>query len=193
MRKSTQRFTRKFSILLSAFIIISSTNTTNHEYKYIERPNHINNYLGSDANVNILKEFRKHYIVIKTEEIVPDENVFLVSAYDLSYQSTQKSRGTKGYGITSSGFDLRGHTLTSARVIATDPSIIPIGSKVRLIFKDSKYKKYDGIYTSRDIGGKIKNYKIDLFIGDFGQIKSNKFTRDFGVTICIAEIIKEDK
>ena len=193
MRKNPLKYTKLLATFISVFVLICSTNGNYVTSKDIKINNYVNNYLGSDANVNILKEFRKHYIVIKTEEIVPDENVFLVSAYDLSYQSTQKSRGTKGYGITSSGFDLRGHTLSSARTIATDLSIIPLGSKVRLIFKDSKYKRYDGIYTSRDIGGKIKNYKIDLFIGDFGQIKSNKFTRDFGVTICIAEIIKWDK
>ena len=179
MKKLTYSYARRLGIVLSAFILINSMGS-----------NHINNYVGSDANV--LKELRKQYIVVKTDKkLKPME--FIVTAYDLSYQSTQKSRGTEGYGITSSGFDLRGHTLRSARTIATDPSIIPTHSKVRLTFKDSKYKKYDGIYTSRDIGGKIKNYKIDLFIGDFGQIKSNKFTRDFGVTICIAEIIKGDK
>jgi len=191
MEKLTQKYARKFSILLSSFIIISSMDITNHEYKHIESSNHNNNYLGSDANVNILKEFRKHYIVIKTEEIMPDENAFLVSAYDLSYQSTQKSRGTKGYGITSSGFDLRGHTLRSARTIATDLSIIPLGSKVRLTFKDSKYKRYDGIYTSRDIGGKIIGRHIDLFVGDFGNRKPSKLATQFGNTECEAEIIKE--
>jgi len=188
MRKSTQRFTRKFSIILSALILISSTNITNHEYKYIERPNYINNYVGSDANV--LKELRKHYIVVKTDEkLKPME--FIVTAYDLSYQSTQKSRGTKGYGITSSGFDLGGHTLSSARTIATDLSIIPLGSKVRLIFKDSKYKRYDGIYTSRDIGGKIIGRHIDLFVGDFGNRKPSKLATQFGNTECEVEIINE--
>ena len=191
MKKSTHKYTRKLSIVLSAFIIISSTNIANHEYKYIENSNHINNYLGSDANVNILKELRKHYIVIKTEEIMPKEEIFLVSAYDLSYQSTQKSRGTKGYGITSSGFDLRGHTLRSARTIATDPSIIPTHSKVRLIFKDENYKQFDGIYISRDVGGKIIGLHIDLFVGDFKNRKPSKLATQFGNTECEVEIIKE--
>jgi len=191
MRKSTHKYTRKLSILLSAFIIISSTNTTNYEYKYIESSNHINNYLGSDANVNILKELKKHYIVINTEEIVPDEDVFLVSAYDLSYQSTQKSRSSKDYGITASGYDLRNHTLASARAIATDLDIIPLGSKVRLTFKNEKYKKYDGIYTSRDIGGKIIGRHIDLFVGDFKNRKPSKLATQFGNTECEVEIIKE--
>ena len=185
MRKSTQRFTRKFSILLSAFIIISSTNTTNHEYKYIERPNHINNYVGSDANV--LKELRKQYIVIKTDE-KPEPMEFTVTAYDLSFNSCQKSRGTKGYGITSSGYDLRGHTIDSAKTISTDPMVIQTGSKVRLTFKDSKYSGYDGIYVSRDTGSKILKNRIDLFVGD--NIWTSEQIRQFGVTQCEVEIIK---
>ena len=183
MKKLTQRYTRKFSILLSALILISSTNTTNHEYKYIERPNHINNYLGSDANV--LKELRKQYIVVDKK---PEPMEFIVTAYDLSFNSCQKSRGTEGYGITSSGYDLRGHTLSSAKVISVDPTIISLGSKVRLTFKEDKYKKYNGIYTASDVGGGIKNKKIDLFVGD--NIWSRKNIRDFGVRECVVEIIE---
>jgi len=120
---------------------------------------------------------------------VVQQRKFTITAYDLSFQSTQKSRGSKDYGITSSGYSLKGHTLTSARVIATDPKIIPTGSKVRLTFLDAKYLKYNGIYISRDQGEGIKNYHVDLFIGDY--VGSNKNARDFGVTQCELEIIKE--
>jgi len=184
MKKLTQRYTRKFSILLSALILISSTNTTNHEYKYIERPNHINNYLGSDANV--LKELRKQYIVVDKK---PEPMEFIVTAYDLSFNSCQKSRGTEGYGITSSGYDLRGHTLASARVISVDPNIIPLGSKVRLTFKEDKYKRYNSIYVAYDTGGKIIGKRLDLFVGD--NIWSSKKIKDFGVTQACVEIIKD--
>jgi len=179
MKKSTQKYARKFSILLSAFILINSMGS-----------NHINKYIGSDANV--LKELRKQYTV-KIKEDIPnpkEDDIFLVSAYNLSYQSTQKSRGSTGYGITSEGFDLRCHTLASARVIAVDPNIIPMHSKVKLTFKDVKYKKYDGIYNCLDKGGLIKGKKIDLFFGDYHG--SDKMIKDFGVTICEIEIIKED-
>ena len=63
---------RKLSILLSAFIIISSMGS-----------NHINNYKGSDANV--LKELRKQYIVTPTKkEIISEEDksIFKVTSYD---------------------------------------------------------------------------------------------------------------
>ena len=169
---------RKFSIILSAFIIISSIGS-----------NHINNYLGSDVNANVLKELRKQYIVVKTNE-KPEPMEFIVTAYDLSFNSCQKSRGSKGYGITSSGFDLRGHTLSSARIISVDPSIIPLGSKVRLTFKEDKYKKYDNIYRASDVGGGIINYKIDLFVGDFSSAKASTFAINFGVTKAYVEIIE---
>jgi len=168
---------RKISILLSAFIIINSMGS-----------NHINNYLGSDANV--LKELRKQYIVVKTYE-KPEPIEFTVTAYDLSFNSCQKSRGSKGYGITSSGYDLRGHTIYSARVISVDPSIIPLGSKVRLTFKEGKYKRYDNIYVSKDTGGAITGMRIDLFVGDFKSSKASKFAKDFGVTQAYVEIIKD--
>jgi len=129
-------------------------------------------------------EIPKSYIVKK------QSMEFLVSAYDLSYQSTNKSRSNKKYGITSSGFSLRGHTLQSARTIATDPSVIPIGSKVRLKFKDAEYKRFDGIYTSRDVGGRIFGKHIDLFVGDFGSYKPSKLATKFGNVICEVEIIK---
>ena len=165
---------RKFSILLSAFIIISSMGS-----------NHINNYLGSDANV--LKELRKQYIVVKTNE-KPEPMEFVITAYDLSFNSCGKSRSSKGYGITASGYDLRGRTLSSAKTISTDPMVIQTGSKVRLTFKDSKYSGYDGIYVSRDTGSKILKNRIDLFVGD--NIWTSEQIRQFGVTQCEVEIIK---
>ena len=175
MRKLTQRYTRKFSIVLSALILINSMGS-----------NHIINYIGSDANV--LKELRKQYIVVKTDE-KPEPMEFIVTAYDLSFNSCQKSRGTEGYGITSSGYDLRGHTIDSARVISVDPNIIPLGSKVRLTFKEDKYKKYNSSYTAYDTGGLIKNQRIDLFVGD--NVWTKKRIKDFGVTQAYVEIIKD--
>ena len=189
MRKNPLNHNKIFVTLISVFILINSTNANHIVNEDINIKNtNISNYLGSDANV--LKELRKQYIVVKTDKkLKPME--FIVTAYDLSYQSTQKSRGTKGYGITSSGFDLRGHTLRSARTIATDPSIIPTHSKVRLIFKDENYKQFDGIYISRDVGGKIIGLHIDLFVGDFKNRKPSKLATQFGNTECEVEIIKE--
>jgi len=188
MRRNSLKHNILFVSVISAFILYGSTNGNHvvNESINIKNTNHINNYKGSDANV--LKELRKQYIIVKTDE-KPEPMEFIVTAYDLSFNSCQKSRGSKGYGITSSGYDLRGHTIDSARVISTDPSIIPIGSKVRLTFKEDKYKKYDNIYTALDKGGLIKNQRIDLFVGD--NIWSKNKIKDFGVTTAYVEIIKD--
>lgn len=91
---------------------------------------------------------------------------FTVTAYDLSVQSCGKAKDHPQYGITASGESLVGHTWESAKAIATDPKVIPLGSKVEVTFIDENYSKYDGIYTSKDTGSAIKGNKIDLFYGE---------------------------
>jgi len=187
MRKNPLNRNKIFVTLISVFILINSTNANHIVNEDINiKTNKEINYIGSDANV--LKELRKQYIIVKTDE-KPELMEFTITAYDLSFNSCQKSRGSKGYGITSSGFDLRGHTIDSARVISVDPAIIPLGSKVRLTFKEDKYKRYDNIYTALDKGGLIKNQRIDLFVGD--NIWSKNRIKDFGLTQAYVEIIKD--
>ena len=189
MRRNSLKHNILFVSVISAFILYGSTNGNHVVNKDINNINYINNYVRSDV-CEVLKQMRKQYIVeVKPKEvIVEQENLFIVSAYDLSFNSCQKSRSSKGYGITASGYDLRGHTIDSAKTISTDPMVIQTGSKVRLTFKDSKYSGYDGIYVSRDTGSKILKNRIDLFVGD--NIWTSEQIRQFGVTQCEVEIIK---
>lgn len=99
---------------------------------------------------------------------------FTITAYNVSPEQCGKYEGEEGYGLTATGFDLSGHTVWSARVIAVDPNVIPLGSKVQISFNDPYMKKYDGIYTAMDTGSSIKGNKIDLFLGD-SQNESIKF------------------
>jgi len=62
-------------------------------------------------------------------------------------------------------------------------------SKVRLTFKEDKYKRYNNIYTAYDTGGKIIGKRLDLFVGD--NIWSSKKIKDFGVTQAYIEIIND--
>lgn len=96
---------------------------------------------------------------------------FIITAYD-------NSIGSQGKWVnqTATGFNLKGHSLESAKCIAVDPTIIPLGSKVQLIF-DDEYKHLNGVYIARDTGGAIKGKRIDLFMGD-GVDK--KIVNDFG-------------
>lgn len=76
--------------------------------------------------------------------------VMTASAYDLSFESCGKRPGDKYYGITASG--------TKARpgVVAVDPSVIPLGTKL--------YIKGYGFAIAEDKGGAIKGNRIDLFM-----------------------------
>lgn len=71
------------------------------------------------------------------------------SAYDLSYASTGKRPGDRGYGITASGMKAR------YGVVAVDPRVIPLGTKL--------YIEGYGNAVAGDTGGAIKGNRIDLF------------------------------
>ena len=59
-----------------------------------------------------------------------------------------------GTGVTYTGVDLRANP--ESKVIAVDPTVIPLGTKV--------YVEGYGYATAADIGGAIKGNKIDVFI-----------------------------
>ena len=104
---------------------------------------------------------------------------FLSTAYDLSVQSTGKPIGHKYYGVTSSGVSLKNHSRKSAMAIATDPKVIPTGTKVYIEFEEP-YSDFNGIYTAVDKGGAIKGKKIDLFMGDFRSNSPHPSVYQFG-------------
>lgn len=81
--------------------------------------------------------------------------VMNASAYDLSYESTGKRPGDRGYGLTASG--------TKARpgVASVDPRVIPLGTKLYIESLDGR-PDY-GYAVAEDTGGAIKGNKIDLF------------------------------
>lgn len=93
-------------------------------------------------------------------EQVKDLGIFTITAYDNSVQSQGK-----WVNQTATGFNLKGHTLETAKCIAVDPKIIPLKSKVKLTFK-APYTHLNGIYIAYDTGGAIKGRRIDLFFGD---------------------------
>ena len=78
------------------------------------------------------------------------------TAYDLSYESCGKNPGDRGYGITASG-------MRAARgVIAVDPRVIPMGSKLYIESLDGSADY--GYAIAGDKGGAIKGNRIDLFM-----------------------------
>lgn len=91
---------------------------------------------------------------------------FKTTAYDLSVQSCGKTREHPEYGITASGYSLKGMDRKKAMTIAVDPKVIPLGSKLYVEIYNPKYAHLSGVYTARDTGGLIKGRKIDIFFGE---------------------------
>lgn len=87
------------------------------------------------------------------------------TAYDLSYESCNKHPDDPAYGITANGTSLRYKSREQAMVVAADPKVYPLGSKILLIFK-GRFASYSGIYTVADTGGAITSNRIDVFIPD---------------------------
>lgn len=113
---------------------------------------------------------------------------FEITAYDLSYQSCQKTPEHPAYGITASGVSLKDHTRESAMAIAVDPSQIPLGSKVLIVFEDSSRAKYSGVYTAVDTGGAINGNRIDIFFGDEKENVSNE-ALNFGRSMAKVKVL----
>ena len=86
------------------------------------------------------------------------------SAYDLSFQSTGKRPGDRGYGITASGTTARPGT------VAVDPRVIPLGTRLYVESLDgtSDY----GFAIAEDTGGAIKGHKIDLFFHSSTDVRN---------------------
>jgi 3D (Asp-Asp-Asp) domain-containing protein len=148
----------------------------------------VNNFKIPDKFDLLHQAYIKENVENKIEE---NNNIFTITAYDLSISSCGKSRGNKGYGITKDGTNLQNHSWSSARTISSDPKLIPLGTKVELKFIDTNYKKYDGVYICRDAGSAIIQNKIDLFLGDFHNQKRSKEAINFGITQAIVTILKE--
>lgn len=102
--------------------------------------------------------------------------VFSITAYTAGYESTQKKKGEKGYGITATGT-----TVQEGRTIAADWDVLPPGSVVQI-------EGLDGTYTVEDRGGGVKGNHIDLYIAslfkaqEWGRQKRSVWVVEWGVT-----------
>lgn len=119
------------------------------------------------------------------------KGTFECTAYDLSWQSCQKAPDDPWFGITADGTSLVNKTRSEAMAIAVDPKVIPLGSRVLIIFNGSR-NKYTGIYKAVDTGGAIKGNKIDVFFGDFKEQVSKEAMR-FGRVNAEVYLLAENK
>lgn len=82
------------------------------------------------------------------------------TAYCLCEKCCGKSPSSPGYGVTASGLKIVPGT--GMKVIAVDPSIIPLGSKVYVEGLNGAWDYGNAI--AADTGGAIKSMKIDLYM-----------------------------
>jgi 3D (Asp-Asp-Asp) domain-containing protein len=120
----------------------------------------------------------------------PDYILVKATAYDLGYASCGKKQNHPAYGITASGFSLKGMYWETDKYIAVDPKVIPLGSFVEIIFQTEYHSIYSGVYKAVDTGSAIKGKRIDVFIGDFKQNKSSQEALDFGIVEAFVRVIK---
>ncbi|SOC05289.1 3D (Asp-Asp-Asp) domain-containing protein [Ureibacillus xyleni] len=108
----------------------------------------------SEENTEAIAEVEK--------EIVPEENSEEVEAasVEMTVTATAYTAYCEGCsGTTAIGIDLRANP--NQKVIAVDPNVIPLGSKV--------WVEGYGEAVAGDTGGAIKGNKIDVFIPSYDQ------------------------
>lgn len=97
--------------------------------------------------------------------------IFNVSAYSINAPDMSWSTGKTATGTQ----------VQEGRTIATDPNVIPLGSRVELMCPG--YPSVNGVYIAEDTGGAIKGNKLDLYI------HSAERAVDFGRRQCSARIL----
>ncbi len=118
---------------------------------------------------NVVKEKQDRVVAVGTKEITQvvsrgtTEASSSSDGREMYVTSTAYTAYCNGCsGITATGFDLRSNP--NAKIIAVDPSVIPLGTKV--------YVEGYGYATAADTGGAIKGNKIDVFFPSKSQAYS---------------------
>lgn len=106
----------------------------------------------------VIEKAEEKYIVSSRGQVIRYKKVLIMeaTAYDLSVGSTGKTPDHPEYGITFSG------TRARPGVVAVDPRVIPLGTKLYVESLDST-SDY-GVASAEDTGSAIKGKKIDLFM-----------------------------
>lgn len=153
LNKMTNNYTEYQELLAKA---IDEEETT----KKVITPTAVTNYTSRGTSV-------KRESSVETEEIIeeaPTEYKEVIevkaTAYCLCKKCCGKSEDNPGYGITRSGLKIVPGT--GMKVIAVDPNVIPLGSKV-YVEGVNGVKTY-GYAVAADTGSAIKNNKIDLYM-----------------------------
>jgi len=88
-------------------------------------------------------------LVTSTQRVPPQPLEFEATAYSIT-------------GTTASGMQTR------PGIVAADPAILPLGSRIRV----SGAGTYSGVYTVADTGPAVRGREIDIFIPEVGAAKT---------------------
>jgi 3D (Asp-Asp-Asp) domain-containing protein len=175
MRKSTMVSTGIIMVLLGSNIVTGMNYVidSNHYEKEILYQTKVNKYnetkkekleqiikqKESDID-NLNKSIQQHSTEIHTLEQqlenankrneLPMRQLMEISAYTAGYESTQKQKGDKGYGITASG------TYVEEGVTIACPPSLEFGTKLNI--------EGIGLRICEDRGGAIKEGHLDLYM-----------------------------
>ena len=114
---------------------------------------------------NVVQEKKDKVVAVGTKQAalqasVQPTNVSTSSGKEIYVSSTAYTSSCHGCsGVTSTGVNLKSNP--NAKIIAVDPSVIPLGSKV--------YVEGYGYATAADKGGAIKGNRIDVFFSSTNE------------------------
>jgi 3D (Asp-Asp-Asp) domain-containing protein len=130
--------------------------------------NNVNLIKSKSFEIKILREQLDNIKQQKQQQVIasrgvhsPPEMYFEVTAYTAGYESTQKRKGDKDYGLTASGTYVK-----EGRTIACPPSF-KFGTKLNI--------EGVGLRVCEDRGQAITNGKLDLYFDSLS--KANQFGR----------------
>lgn len=105
-----------------------------------------------------LQRVKQHTVKQQTKNLHHTQSASTASK-TLTAVATAYTAYCKGCsGVTATGINLRENP--NAKVIAVDPKVIPLNSKVEVVYNDQSL----GVFVAGDTGGAIKGNKIDIFM-----------------------------
>lgn len=151
---------RKSLLALTLVALISSISVT----EYINE---------AEAQTSVTQTVEAEAPIEEAEPVKEEEPVEKTFWIDLgSFEITAYCTGTccsSGTGITASGT-----VATVGRTIGVDPNVIPLGSAVKIVFRDGT----EHIYKAEDTGSAIQGNIIDLLL------ESHESALQFGRQTC---------
>lgn len=137
---------------------VGETSKINNQIEIIQQDNIELHRAIKDARI-------KHEDLVKQVKYLTDEatkpvyltyQVFQATAYS-TYENGDKLSGRRWGGLTKTSTIPK-----QGRTIAVDPNVIPLGSKVYIIFPEP-FSYMNGVYVAEDIGNAVNLNHIDVY------------------------------